>query len=126
MRKWFVVIALIGPIAVTGGADDPKPGRDKVAPAKIETPTITLKPGDPAPALKVSKWLQGEEIRKFEPGKVYVVEFWATWCGPCLGVMPQLTALQAEYKDKGLTVVGVTVKDDKNSAAAVGVRVVMP
>lgn len=88
-------------------------------PEKPAQKTPTLRLGDPAPELRVSKWLTGAEVKGFEPGKVYVVEFWATWCGPCLGVMPQLAALQAEYKDKGLTVVGVTVKDDKNSAAAV-------
>ena len=88
-------------------------------PAKPAEKTPTLRLGDPAPPLRVNKWLTGTEVKRFEPGKVYVVEFWATWCGPCLGVMPQLTALQAEYKDKGLTVVSLTVKDEKNSAAAV-------
>jgi thiol-disulfide isomerase/thioredoxin len=88
-------------------------------PEKPAQKTPTLRIGDPAPVLRASKWLTGSEVKGFEPGKVYVIEFWATWCGPCLGVMPQLAALQAEYKDKGLTVVGVTLKDDKNSAAAV-------
>lgn len=37
-----------------------------------------LKVGDAAPALHVSKWLQGRPVTTFEPGKVYVIEFWAT------------------------------------------------
>ena len=38
-----------------------------------------LKPGDDAPALAISEWVQGEAVAGFEKGKVYLVEFWATW-----------------------------------------------
>ncbi len=88
-------------------------------PEKPAEKAPTLKVGDAAPPLQVTKWLNGAEVKRFEPGKVFVVEFWATWCGPCMGVMPQLAALQTEYKGKGLTVIGVTAKDENNSAAAV-------
>lgn len=101
----------------------PVVAQDTKEPSKKEKPTATLKGGDPAPALKATKWLQGDEIRKFEPGKVYVVEFWATWCGPCIAFMPHLAGLQAEYKDKGVTVIGFTTRDlggqPGNSAEAV-------
>ena len=65
-----------------------------------------LKPGDPAPPLTVSTWLHGAEVKKFEPGQVYVVEFWATWCGPCRQIMPHMGDLQDEYRDKGVTFIG--------------------
>ncbi|MBP3953919.1 TlpA family protein disulfide reductase [Gemmata sp. G18] len=107
------------PIAAIALAILPHPVAGGEPPEKPEGKPTALRVGDPAPPLRVSKWLSGTEVKRFEPGKVYVVEFWATWCGPCIAVMPHLTALQTEYKDKGLTVVGVTAKDEKNSAAAV-------
>ncbi len=75
-------------------------------------PTVTLKPGDKAPPLSVEKWLKGEPIKQFEPGKVYVVEFWATWCTPCVASMPHLSAMQKEYKDQGVTFIGVNIWED--------------
>jgi thiol-disulfide isomerase/thioredoxin len=65
-----------------------------------------LKVGDPAPPLAVSNWLHGSEVKEFVPGQVYVVEFWATWCGPCVQIMPHVADLQEEYRDKGVTFIG--------------------
>ena len=61
--------------------------------------------GSPAPAFSPEKFLSGTEFRALEPGKVYVVEFWATWCGPCLRAMPHLAKLQADNPD--IVVVGI-------------------
>ena len=75
----------------------------------------SLSVGDPAPAWKATTWLNGEAVEKAEAGKVYVLEFWATWCGPCIQVMPHLTELQAKYKDQGLVVIGMTGPDSNGN-----------
>ena len=67
----------------------------------------TLEAGDPAPPLSITQWLNGAPIEKFEADSVYVVEFWATWCGPCRVSMPHISALQEQYGDK-VHFIGVT------------------
>ncbi|SHM61399.1 Thioredoxin [Chitinophaga jiangningensis] len=64
--------------------------------------------GDTAPALKYAKWIKGEPVKSFEGDHLYVLEFWATWCGPCKAAMPHITKLQQEYKGK-VTFIGVDV-----------------
>src|SRR5579871_75588 len=63
--------------------------------------------GDPAPKLAIKEFIKGDPISKLEKGKTYVVEFWATWCGPCRVSIPHLTELQKQYKD--VTFVGVSI-----------------
>lgn len=67
----------------------------------------TLAIGAPAPQFLPSSWLRGEPLTEFTPGVVYVVEFWATWCGPCLQSMPHLAQLQRQYGTQ-VRVIGVT------------------
>jgi thiol-disulfide isomerase/thioredoxin len=64
--------------------------------------------GDEAPKIEISHWLKGEEIEAFEDGKVYVMEFWATWCGPCRASMPHVSKLQEKYADYDVTIIGVS------------------
>ncbi len=69
---------------------------------------VTLRIGDKAPALQVSHWLKGKPVEQFEPGKVYVVECWATWCAPCRGSIPHLSELQDRLADYNVTLIGVS------------------
>jgi thiol-disulfide isomerase/thioredoxin len=97
-------------------AQDAKPEAEKIV--------KKLAKGDKAPKLEVAKWVKGNEIKEFEKGKVYVVEFWATWCGPCKQSIPHLTELAHKYKEK-VTVIGASVweqndqKNNKDYAAVV-------
>jgi thiol-disulfide isomerase/thioredoxin len=75
--------------------------------AEAKEPTLNV--GDAAPKLQVAKWVQGEPVKGFEKGKAYIVEFWATWCGPCRVSIPHLNDLHNAFKDKGLIVIGQDV-----------------
>ncbi len=80
---------------------------------EAESPPLNI--GDPAPRLRVREWLKGGPAQGFEKDKVYVVEFWATWCGPCRAVMPHLTALANEYKDS-VTILGIDILEEKTTS----------
>jgi thiol-disulfide isomerase/thioredoxin len=53
--------------------------------------------------------VKGEKVERFEPGKIYVVEFWATWCGSCRAGIPHLTELSQHYKDRGVRFISVDI-----------------
>lgn len=71
---------------------------------------MPAKIGDAAWNLDGLEFVKGETV-KIEPGKIYIVEFWATWCGPCRVSIPHLTEVARKYKDKNVVVVGVSKEE---------------
>jgi thiol-disulfide isomerase/thioredoxin len=60
----------------------------------------TLTVGSKAPPLApftADAWVKGEPVKEMQAGTAYVVEFWATWCGPCIAGIPHLSAMQKEF-----------------------------
>jgi thiol-disulfide isomerase/thioredoxin len=61
------------------------------------------------------EWIKGEPVKQFDTNKIYIVELWATWCGPCVAAMPHLNELHQKFKDKNVVFVaqGVWEEDKK-------------
>jgi thiol-disulfide isomerase/thioredoxin len=92
-----------------------------VALLALDQPDPALKIGDPAPPLAVSRWVKGDPVKTFDKDKLYVIEFWATWCGPCRESIPHLTAVQKAHKDR-ITVIGVSVAEEDQAKVEPFVR----
>jgi len=97
-RLKFHLLLLLSIITVTAHAQND------------QSPSLNI--GDPAPPLREREWIKGTPVQRFEKGKVYVLEFWATWCGPCIAAMPHLSTLAREYRDK-VTVLGIDIYEQK-------------
>lgn len=114
-----MALAQHGPAKVAGQDSVPavriKPAK---APAGGAQPAVEarkiLRIGDKAPKPQLAEILKGDkDFEPFPEGKVTVMEFWATWCGPCRAGMPHISELQAKYADKGLTIIGVSREEPK-------------
>jgi len=69
--------------------------------------------GDPAPELRMDRWLDGDAILINElRGKVIILDYWATWCAPCIKTFPELRGLYEKYRDNGLVIIGITRVDN--------------
>jgi peroxiredoxin len=81
-----------------------------VAPATV-APDFTLRTMD-GPNLRLQE----------QRGRVVLVNFWATWCGPCRQEMPHLNRLYDKYRASGFTLLGVNIDDDARAAADVAAK----
>jgi peroxiredoxin len=81
------------------------------------TATAATAVGSPAPDFTL-RVLDGPNLRLQEQrGKVVLVNFWATWCGPCRKEMPHLNRIADKYRSSGLVLLGINVDDDVRNAA---------
>jgi len=88
--------------------------------ALIATPVVAKAPkssSHPAPAFTLPG-LKGDVSLESLRGKTVLVDFWASWCGPCRQSFPWMNDLQKRYGDKGLTIVAVNLDKDREFANA--------
>jgi thiol-disulfide isomerase/thioredoxin len=118
MLNWEKEQELIMPILANLNKKYPwfKDGREmqKDMEAKIAQANL-LKPGMPVPAVSYpddNGKLQGFEQYK---GKYLLVDFWASWCGPCRAAVPKVKELYAKYRERGFDVVSISIDDNKKA-----------
>ncbi len=83
---------------------------------EVHDPEVAEAAG-PAPDFTL-KDMQGNEVSLSDyKGQVVLLNFWATWCGPCKIEMPWFVEFQQQYKDKGFTVLAVSLDDEIDPVA---------
>jgi thiol-disulfide isomerase/thioredoxin len=66
--------------------------------------------GEIAPEITIIKWIDQAPVKLSDlRGRVVLLDFWATWCGPCIAAFPHLNEWHEKYKDKGLVILGITL-----------------
>ncbi len=91
-----------------------KKTQEQPAEQKPSTNT-TASIGMQAPQLSIAQWVKGKpvDIAAGKGKKIFVVEFWATWCPPCKVTIPHLTETQKKYANKDVVIIGVTDEEIK-------------
>ncbi|RPE08734.1 TlpA family protein disulfide reductase [Chitinophaga lutea] len=82
---------------------------------KNKAQAMKLQPGQPVPTISYPDELgQVQGLEQYK-GKYLLIDFWASWCGPCRQAIPKVKELYAQYKDKGFDVVSVSIDTDKKA-----------
>jgi len=80
--------------------------------ALLAAPALAVAPAGPAPAFKLDS-MAGKPVSLDQyKGQVVMINFWASWCGPCRQEMPILEKLHSKYKPMGFTMIGINVEPD--------------
>jgi thiol-disulfide isomerase/thioredoxin len=99
MKKWFFALAISLAFAA---------------------PTLTMQSDANSAKPMIALRLQSLDGKPFDAdqlkGNILVLDFWATWCGPCILEIPELNRLQQKYADKGVKVIGVTMASGEAAA----------
>lgn len=110
-RTFMLTLILAASFALPQSGAPSVPATKLVPETKAAAPEMqepTLFPGAAAPFPEIENFVKGDSVTSFEPGKTYVLEFWATWCGPCKTGMPHLSEVQQAYADKGVVIMGIS------------------
>jgi thiol-disulfide isomerase/thioredoxin len=83
----------------------------------LAAPAHAVNPAGPAPQFQLPS-MAGKDVNLAQyKGQVVMINFWASWCGPCRTEMPILEKLSAKYKPMGFAMIGVNVEPDSKVAA---------
>jgi thiol-disulfide isomerase/thioredoxin len=94
MKSWTKSAIALAMLAMPGGA---MAGKAKV--------------GEPAPSFQLTTYDKHKIKLADLQGKVVVINWWATWCGPCKAEMPMMSAFHQRYRNQGFEIFGVTTED---------------
>jgi len=96
--QWLKTITLIALLAILFNAN-----------------VFALNLGDQAPEIKISEWVQGQQetSRVIEDNKFTILEFWSTWCPACRESVSHMTKIQKDFKNSGVTVIGISNQDSE-------------
>ena len=107
MKIWLSVIVVAAAPALFAATSP-----DTMAGGEVDAATLV---GKPAPALQVTEWLGKPNSLASLKGKVVLLDFWATWCKPCIEMYPEMRKWAAEFGPRGLVILAITNHERQTS-----------